>query len=193
MAQKKTASRSKKSTSRKKRGRGSEEVSEQYKKAVEAFERAVKTFHKGDKDKARTQFDTVISSFAEERELVDRARTFITVCDRGGGERRNSPKDYEGIVTYGIFLHNNGDYQGAVSSLEKAVEMDPKNDHAHYCLAASYARMGDSRGATRHLKRAISTDPYNRILAISDSDFDALRNDPTLVQMLAEEKTETTT
>jgi tetratricopeptide (TPR) repeat protein len=194
MAQKKTASRSKKSTSRKKPRRGSGEVSESYSKAVETFERAVKTLHKGEIDKARDLFETVLSDFAEEKELVDRAQSYIRVCDHKGGTRRSyTPEDFESTVTYGVFLHNKRDYQGAVTSLEKAVEMDPKNDHAHYCLAASYARLGDARGATRHLKRAIGADPYNRVLAISDTDFDSLRNDPTLDQLLAEEATETTT
>jgi tetratricopeptide (TPR) repeat protein len=194
MAQKKTASRSKKSTSRKKPRRGSGEVSERYSKAVETFARAVKTLHKREIDKARGLFETVLSNFAEERELVDRAQSYIIVCDRKTGTRRSyTPKDFESIVTHGVFLHNRGDYQGAVTSLEKAVEMEPKNDHAHYCLAASYARSGDARGATRHLKRAIGADPYNRVLAISDMDFDSLRSDPTLVQLLAEEATETTT
>ena len=193
MAQKKTTSRSKKSTSRKKQRRRPGEVSESYSKAVEAFERAVKTLHKGDIDKARGQFETVLSNFAEERELADRAKSYISICDRKPGTRRSyTPKDLESTIAYGVFLHNKGDYHGAVTSLEKAVEMDPKNDHVHYCLAASYARIGDARGATRHLKRAIGADPYNRVLAISDTDFDSLRNEPTLVQILAEEATETT-
>jgi tetratricopeptide (TPR) repeat protein len=192
MAQKKTATRSKKTTSKKKPRRDSPEVSERYTKAVDTFERAVKTLHKGDLDKSRGLFETVITNFAEEKELADRAQTFITVCDRKSKTRRShTPKDFEGMVTHGIFLHNQGDYQGAVTSLEKAVEMEPKNDHALYCLAASYARIGDARGATRHLKRAIGADPYNRVLAISDTDFDSLRSDPTLVQLLAEEAAET--
>jgi tetratricopeptide (TPR) repeat protein len=194
MAQKKTATRSKKTTSRKKPRRRSPELSERYSKAVDTFERAVKALHKGDSDKARGHFETVISNFGEEKELVDRAQAYIIVCDRKTGTRRShTTKDFESIVTHGVFLHNKGDYQGAVTSLEKAVEMDPKNDHAQYCLAASYARAGDARGATRHLKRAIGADPYNRVLAISDTDFDSLRSDPTLVQLLAEEAVETTT
>jgi Tfp pilus assembly protein PilF len=193
MAQKKTASRSKKSTSRKK-PRGSGEASERYSKAVAMFERAVKTLHKGDVDKARDHFEAVISNFAEERELADRVQSYIAVCDRKTEARRTyTPKDFESIVTRGVFLHNKGNYQGAINSLEKAVEMEPKNDHAHYCLAASYARMGDARAATRHLKRAIGADSYNRVLAISDTDFDSLRSDPTLIQLLAEEANETTT
>jgi tetratricopeptide (TPR) repeat protein len=193
MAKKKAASRPKKASSRKKASRSAGEGSERYNKGVEAFERAVKTLHKGEFDKARGHFETVLSGFPEERELADRAHSFIAICDRKSQANQNyTPKGFESTVTYGVFLHNKGDYQSAVHSLEKAVEMDPRNDHAHYCLAASYARSGDARGATRHLKRAISTDPYNRVLARSDADFDSLRNDPALTQLLAEEAIETT-
>jgi tetratricopeptide (TPR) repeat protein len=193
MAQKKAASRSKKAASRKKSSRSSSEGLERYNKGVEAFERAIKTLHKGDIEKARGQFETILSGFPEERELTDRAQSFMNICDRKTRIRRtHTPKDIESTVAHGVYLHNKGDYESAVGSLEKAVEMDPKNDHAHYCLAAAYARSGDARSATRHLKRAISTDPYNRVLAMTDTDFDSLRSDPTLTQILAEEVTETT-
>jgi Tfp pilus assembly protein PilF len=187
MAQKKTASRSKSSSPRKKSTRGTGKETERYSKAVEVFERAIKTLHKGDLDKARSHLEAIISDYPAERELTDRAQAYIAICDRKArGGRSYAPKDFESIVSYGVFLHNRGDYQGAVDSLSKAVEMKPKSDHAHYCLAAAYARIGDSRGATRHLKRAISTDPYNRVLARTDDDFDSIRNDPTLNQILAE-------
>jgi Tfp pilus assembly protein PilF len=193
MAQKKAPSRPKKAASRKKARRSSGEGLERYKKGVDAFERAVKTLHKGDIEKSRDLFETILTGFPEERELTDRAKIFIEVCDRKSQASRSyKPEDVESTVAYGVFLHNKGDYESAVSSLERAVEMDPKNDHAHYCLAASYARSGDARGATRHLKRAVSTDLYNRVLALTDADFDSLRNDPALTQILSEEATETT-
>lgn len=193
MPQKKTAARSKSASSRKKPGRGTKD-SEQYAKAVEAFERAVKNLRKGDFEKARSQFDSVASGFPEERELADRARMYLNICDRRlQSGRTYSPKDFESTVAYGVFLHNRGDFDKAAEHLAKAVEMNPKSDHAQYCLAACYARIGDSRGATRHLKRAINVDPYNRVLALSDADFDALRSDPNLSQMLTVEENPSTT
>lgn len=186
MAQKKTPSGSKDGSSRKK-ARGLES-SERYTKAVETFERGLKAFHKGEIEKAREQFESIVSGFPEEIELVDRARTYLNVCvQKERTTRRNSPNDLESLVAYGIFLHNQRDYKGAIDNLVKAAEIDPKSDHIHYCLAASYARSGDARGATRHLKRAINADPYNRVLALSDTDFDAIRNDAVITQMLSGE------
>jgi tetratricopeptide (TPR) repeat protein len=184
MSKKKTATRAKRTTTRKK-ARGTEE-SARYKKALETFERAIKTLHKGDLEKARTQFDGIVSGFPEESEVADRARTFLSICDRRQRDARGySPKDVESLVSYGVFLHNKGEFKEAVARLSKAVEMDPKSDHAQYCLAASYARMGDAREATRYLKRAITADPYNRVLALTDADFDSVRKDSSVSQMLA--------
>lgn len=188
MSQKKIAARSKGASSNKKADRGSEEA-ELYSKAVEAYERAVKALHKGDLERAHELFEAILSSYPEETELTDRARSHITVCDRQLQKGRTfKPNDFESAVTFGVFLHNSGDFQGAVDSLSKAVEMNPKSDHAHYCLAAAYARIGDTRGAVRHLRRAISSDPYNRVLAQTDADFESVRNDPSLNQVLSKEE-----
>ncbi len=188
MSPKKTAARSNRGSRKKTSARGSEEAA-LYTKAVEAYERAVKTLHKGDLERARGQFETITSNYPQETELADRARAHLDVCERQlqKGKTRK-PKDFESSVTYGVFLLNQGDFQGAVESLAKAIEMNPKSDHAHYCLAAAYARIGDNRGAVRHLKRAIGSDPYNRVLAGTDKDFDSVRSDPTFAQVLSEEE-----
>jgi len=187
MSQKKTAARSKRA-SKKKSARGSEEA-ERYTKAVDTYERAVKTLHKGDLERARGLFETITSNYSQETELADRARAHLDVCDRQLQKKRTfKPKDFESTVTYGVFLHNQGDFRGAVVSLAKAVELNPKSDHALYCLAAAYARTGDGRDAVRHLKRAIGMDPYNRVLALTDRDFDSVRSDPTLARVLSEEE-----
>ncbi len=187
MAQKKTATRFKSASSKKKAARSSDEQ-ERYVKAVGAFERALRALYKRDIEKAHSQFSSLISAFPEERELADRARGYIAYCE---GELTRSasskPKELEELITQGVFLHNRGEYDEAIKYLTKAVEMDPKNDHAHYCLAAAYARVGDSRGASRHLKRAITSDSYNRVLAKTDSDFQSIRNDPSLADLLSED------
>lgn len=186
MAQKKTAVRSKGASSRKKpRSTGEQE---RYTKALGAFERAAKLLQKRDIKKAHEQLSSFLSSFPEEKEMGERARTYLTFCERQLATK-TIPRQFEELVTQGVFLHNRGEYDEAIKYLAKAVEMDPENDHAHYCLAAAYARVGDSRGASRHLKRAITSDPYNRVLAKTDGDFQTMRSDPSLADLLKEEAT----
>ena len=186
MAQKKTAVRSKTTSSRKKARSSGEQ--ERFTKALAAFERAVKSLQKRDIGKAQDQLNSFLSSFPEESELAERARTYITFCERQLAGS-TPPKKFDELVTQGVFFHNRGEYDEAIKYLTKAVEMEPKNDHGHYCLAAAYARVGDSRGASRHLKRAISSDAYNRVLAKCDGDFQSVRNDPSLADLLKEETT----
>ena len=185
MAQKKAAPRAKNVHSR--RNRGSREDVEHNRVVIEKFERALRILHDGDLASARRLFESIVAEFPEETDLADRARVYLAVCNRRlRPAAPNPPQGFEEVVAQGVFRHNQGDYQGAVEFLARAVEMDPKNDHAHYCLAASYARLGDGRGALRHLKRAISGDSYNRVLAKTDRDFDSLRNDSAIAQLLAE-------
>ncbi len=193
MAQKKAAPSSKSSSTRKKKTREADESTEHDRKAAEAFGRAVKNMHKGDWSRARTQLEAVIANFPEQRELADRARSYLVVCDRQSTSSvPDSPRAFEEVVARGVFLHNQGEHQKAVELLAKAVEMEPKSDHAHYCLAAAYACEGDTHGASLHLKRAINANSYNLFLAKSDNDFDSLREDPSLAEILAEEPSEST-
>lgn len=187
MAQKKAASRSKSGPSTRKRAaRATGEEAERYNKALDTFERALKNLHKGETDRARDLFTSVLQDFSEERELGERARVYLAVCERQG--RRSStpaPRDFEEFVHYGVFHHNQGDYQKAAKYLERALELKPKSDYVHYCLAATYARLGDSKAAARHLKEAVQSDAYNRVLARLDEDFDPIRDQGEVAELLS--------
>jgi tetratricopeptide (TPR) repeat protein len=175
MAQRKPARAKTGPSSQKKKAQSSEEV-ERYGKAVEAFGRALKNLHKGDLDRARGQFQSILSEFPDERELVERVRVYVAICDRTARrETTATPRDFEEYVTSGVFSHNLGDYANAAKHLRRALELQPKSDYAHYCLAAVYARMGDSPAALRHLREAMMGNRYSRVLAQSDSDFEPLR------------------
>jgi tetratricopeptide (TPR) repeat protein len=159
---------------------------EGYGKAVEAFEKALRVLHRGDLDRARGQFETIASEIQGEPELADRAQAYMAICDRQRKSKSSfAPRTFEEVVTYGVFCHNRGDYDRAIKYLSKAVDMEPKSDHAHYCLAAAYSRHGDSRDAARHLKQAVAENTYNRVLAKSDVDFAALRDEAEVSQLLA--------
>ncbi len=57
----------------------------------------------------------------------------------------------------------------AQAQFAKAVELDPTNDYAHYCLALCLARGGEARLALGHLRLAMvmhpGVDVYERALA----------------------------
>lgn len=156
-----------------------------YDKSLEAFEKALKVLHKGDFDRARDQFEKLATEFRGDPELADRAQAYLSICNRRKRSKSSfAPRTFEESVTYGVYCHNRGDYDRAIKYLSKAVDMEPKSDHAHYCLAAAYSRHGDAGDATRHLKQAVAGDTYNRVLAKNDDDFAALREEAEVAQLL---------
>lgn len=146
-------------------------------RAVELFERAVKALGKRDFDRARQHFDTLMESFPEEREIVERARSFSRLCDRAQKTRAVRPKTVADLLNHGVYLHNRGEHKEALKLLSQAAEKEPRNDHVLYCLAAAAARSGDAGGAVEALSSAIALSPESRVQARLDADFDPIREE----------------
>jgi Flp pilus assembly protein TadD len=68
---------------------------------------------------------------------------------------------------------SSGRFADAGVEFERAIELDPVNDYAHFGLGLSRLRVGDTLGARRHLKLAVAMRPleeYRKALAkISDA------------------------
>jgi tetratricopeptide (TPR) repeat protein len=152
--------------------------------ALDLFEKALKSLNRKDFEKARTLLDQLISAFPDEREVVERARAYRTICDRSLGRRATRPKTFEDLLKYGIYHHNRGEYQDALKYLNQALEIHPRNEHVLYCVAAAAARAGDTPTALKSLRSAITASPTNRAQARSDSDFDALRTHADFVALI---------
>jgi Flp pilus assembly protein TadD len=67
----------------------------------------------------------------------------------------------------------------AIDSLEQALIVEPQSALLRYNLACYLSLAGQRRRALRHLSQALVIDPTYRKLAEAESDFDALRADPT--------------
>jgi tetratricopeptide (TPR) repeat protein len=158
-------------------------VDRRYQQAVELFERAVKALGRKDFDRARELLDELLDGHGEQRDLVERAKTYRAMCDRG--RRPARPKTFEELLNYGVVLHNRGDFAQAVKYLQQALEIHPRNESALYCLAAALARAGDAPAALKALKSAIHANPASRSLARRDADFEALRGAAAFQALLA--------
>lgn len=179
MAQKKTRSKAKKAKQARRDG------SERYQKALDSFEKALKALYKDDAVKAKEQFEKILETYPGEKELTDRARSFIMICERKLAPQRRA-KTAEEFVNQGVLFLNSGDAAQAIKSLNKALEMEPKNAHIHYCLAAAHAVNGDASQSAKHLKSAIDGDPTSRVQANVDEDFASVRNSDPIAGLLAE-------
>jgi tetratricopeptide (TPR) repeat protein len=146
--------------------------------AIDLFEKGAKALGKRDFDKARDHFEGVVSQFPDERDVLERARAYLVICARALDKKPAfKPKTFEEVLHQGVFLHNRGEFDEALKLLRQAAEMQPKSDHALYCLAATAARAGDSEGALKALRQAVELGPNNRTQARGDSDFDEIRDD----------------
>ena len=158
------------------RKRASSSSDEAFSKAIASLDKAVRAMHRGEHDKAVEMFKSLGETYPEERELNDRARSYIAVCEKAlAGTKR--PKTFEEILNQGVIFHNAGDVSQALKFYSKALELEPKNGNVHYYIAAAHAVDGDAGNSARHLELAIKADRTNRILAKTDKDFDAIRGD----------------
>jgi tetratricopeptide (TPR) repeat protein len=148
-------------------------VDRRYQQALETFERAVKALGRKDFDRCRSLLDALIEEFADQQELVERARAYKAVCDRS--RRPARPKTFEELLNYGVVLHNRGDFAHAVKYLQQALDIHPRSESALYCLAAAQARAGDTPAALKALRSAIHANPASRTQARRDADFEPLR------------------
>ena len=148
-------------------------VDRHYQQALDLFEKAVKALGRKDFDRARDLLDQLVEDHADQKELVERARAYRAMCDRG--RRPARPKTFEELLNYGVVLHNRGEFAQAVRYLQLALEIHPRNESALYCLAAAQARAGDPAAALQALRSAISANPASRAQARRDDDFEPLR------------------
>lgn len=146
--------------------------------AIDTFEKAMKALGKHDYERARDHFDALLAGFPEERDLLERARSYRAVCERALEKRPAfRPKTFDELLHHGVFLHNRGEYDDAMKFLRQAAEIHPRNEHVLYCIAATAARAGDSATALKALRQAVTAGPANRAQARQDPDFDTLRED----------------
>ena len=153
---------------------------------LSSFEAAMKLFHARKLQEARDLFETVATG--PERDVAQRARLHIAMCDGGLQQATVNLKSAEDYYNYGIALINSRKIAEARTHLEKALQMAPGTDHIHYALALAQALAGDVLNAHENLQRAIELEPRNRIMARQDADFAPLANQPPFDVLLYPEK-----
>jgi len=145
--------------------------------AVAIYERGVQALQRHDFAGAASFFRTVLDRYPEERELLERARLYLRVCERETSRQpAPAPKTPEERVYAATVALNSGDHNGALDHLQQALGEDPESDHAHYIMAVALGMRNRGDEAIEHLQQAIALNPDNRGLAKQDPDLDSLRN-----------------
>ena len=154
-----------------------------YLAAVKQYEQALEALQRRKFDKAATGFRQVIDDYPEERELHERSRLYLQVCDRQS-QPAPVPKTVEERVYAATLALNAGSQDEALEHLEAALKKNPDSDHVQYMLALAQAAGGDAQAAASHLLRSIELNPDNRFLARAESSFDLLREDEAIQEAL---------
>jgi tetratricopeptide (TPR) repeat protein len=148
-----------------------------YIEAVALYERGLDRLQRHDYQGAVDLFESVLRQYPEEKELHERVRLYLNICQRQSTREDPSPQTIDERLFASTIAVNGGRYDEAISHLRLVRDEDPDNDHALYMLAVAHAQRGEHAEAIAHLERAIAMNPENRGLARHDPDLEPLRGD----------------
>ena len=148
-----------------------------YFEAVAVYERGLEAIRSHAYGEAANLLESVLRQYPEEKELHERVRLYLNVCQRQAAHREASPQTIDERLYAATLAINGGQYDQAIAHLRLVRDEDPDNDHALYMLAVAHAQRGEHAEAVAHLERAIALNPENRALARNDPDLEPLRED----------------
>jgi len=148
-----------------------------YFEAVAIYERGLEALQRHDYQGAANLFESVLRQYPEEKELHERVRLYLNICQRQATPRESSPQTVDERLYAATLAINGGQYDQAIAHLRLVRDEDPDNDHALYMLAVAHAQRDEHAEAVAHLERAIALNPENRALARTDPDLEPLRAD----------------
>ncbi|PZO45949.1 MAG: hypothetical protein DCF15_21040 [Phormidesmis priestleyi] len=88
------------------------------------------------------------------------------------------PDDHTALSNKGVSLDDLGRREEAIACYDAALSIKPDKHEALYNKACCYSLQGDTDNALRFLQDAIALDAKYQNMAQTDTDFDAIRQDP---------------
>jgi len=155
-----------------------------YFEAVAVYEKGVEALQRHDYLQALSLLRSVLEKFPDEKELHERVRLYLNVCERHAKPKVAAPQSVQERLYASTLAINGGKYDEAISHLRLVRDEDPDNDHALYMLAVAHTQRGEFAEAVAHLQRSIALNPENRGLARRDTDLDPLRDDDSFLSAL---------
>jgi tetratricopeptide (TPR) repeat protein len=150
--------------------------------AVQNYEGAVKAMQEHKFEKAKTLLEKILAGGS--RELMDRARVHLNLCNQQLAGATTSFKTQEEHFDYAVSLINSGQYDQARGHLEKILKQNSKADFAYYGMAVVDCLTGQVESSLKNLGEAIRLNPQNRFQARNDSDFQNMADDPRFTELL---------
>ena len=156
-----------------------------YDKAIALYERAVGLLQRRDYELAAARLREVLEQYPDERELTDRARVYLRVCERELMPKAKAPSTLEERLYAATIALNAGEVGRALALLTDASAEAPNDVRIRYMLGAVQARRGARAEALAELRRATELDPESGGLARRDADFEGLHADEEFLRVTA--------
>jgi len=160
------------------------ELSRHTENARKDFDRGVTALQRKKPDEAERHLLDLIQKYPDEKELVDRARVYLAVCERQKNAARAALVEPEDFYYVALLEKNRGNVTEAIEHAKRAAKKNG-GGKVDFLLACCYAQSGEADTAVEHLRKAIEEDHRNRILARHDRDFDPVRDTPAFQELLA--------
>ncbi len=148
-----------------------------YPEAVARYESGLRLMQEHRFGEAIAELQALLTRYPEEKELAERVRVHLTVCDRHQRSAQPNPKSPEERLYAATLALNAGDIAGAIGHLEAVLLDDDQHEGALYMLAVGHAQIDDRSAAVNYLQRAITSNPDNHRIALRDSDLERLLQD----------------
>jgi tetratricopeptide (TPR) repeat protein len=156
-----------------------------YVEAVSHYERGILALQSHEYGQATEIFRSILLTYPEERELHERVRLYLSICERQQVARRPAPETLDELVLAATLAMNSGRLDEASRHLEQARRQQSDHEQVLYLLAVVETQRGCLGDAADFLQRAIELNPENRSIARNDPDLEPLRSNA-LVRSLLE-------
>jgi tetratricopeptide (TPR) repeat protein len=152
--------------------------------ARKEYEKGTAALQKKKYEEAEKHFRALVDGFGDERELADRARLYLAVCQRQTKAAARPAGDAEDVYYAALVEKNRKNYQGAIEQLKKSVRRNG-DGKVPYLLACCFAQIHEAESALEALEQAIAEDEGSRALARRDPDFEPLRSSAVFQKLTA--------
>jgi tetratricopeptide (TPR) repeat protein len=142
---------------------------------VVAFEHGFQALQARQYGRAADLLSSVVNGYPDEKELQERARVYLRICERQKPTRDGAPRSFDDRVNAATIAVNRGALDEGLSMLRKLEAEDRASDHVQYMLSVAHTLAGDTENALVHLRQAVDLNPENRFLATQDGDLEDLR------------------
>ncbi len=158
------------------------------KRALAVYEVGVTAVQKREFSHAAKALNEIISDYPEERELQERARLYLTVCERELNPTVSEPTTLDERIYAATVAINSGDNSIAIEHLNAVANEKPADANVHYMLSVAHALSNQADTAITHLERAIRLNPDNRLLARQEPDFENIYDNDRFQDLTAPEE-----